>query len=137
VYNFTAEVPSDWNEEDYMPSYATGGTLIAFSPDPLPCNTCSYYYSGYFSIRIFSQTSDPESYALFTQKVQQLGKNPEYKEANLGNKKAVAFANTIATENQGWVYELSLDRDQGNTNIEESEIFQKVASSFTFINLFQ
>ena len=136
TYNFTVEMPEGWNVQDYAAAYGNNGTRVAFSPDPLPCETCSYFYSGHFSIRVFNHQTDPESYAMFAQRVNAIGKNPAYKEALLGTTKAVAFANTITTEQQGWVYELSLDKDQGAKDIMTSKIMQKVASSFAFTNLF-
>lgn len=134
-YHFTLEVPAEWHVEDYAPAYLSGGTLVAFSPDPLPCNTCSYFRNGYFSVRVFNQKSDPEHYALFTQRAQAIGKSKEYLPVQLGQAKGVAFPNGVAAEHQGWVYELTLDTNEGKMQISDSKIFQRAVSSFEFTNL--
>lgn len=135
TFNFTIDVPEGWREQDYVGSYKDGGTLVAFSPDPLPCPTCSYFHNGFFSVRVYSQRSDPVYYADFANRVKSLGKKPGYQGVALDKAQGVAFANTIAVEKNGWVYELSLDRGEGQANIMDSEIFQKAATSFRLTHI--
>jgi hypothetical protein len=130
-YQFTITVPDSWNIVDYTRAHPNGGTLLAFSPDQLPCDTCSYLRNGYFSIRIFNQKTYPEYYAQFAQRPLKVGKDPAYREVMIGNKKGIAFANTVAIEDKGWVYEFALDRNDGKDSYMDSEIFQKVVLSFS------
>lgn len=136
AYYFTIDVPEEWGEQDYSQAYKDGGTLIAFSPDPLPCPTCAYFYNGYYSVRVFSQKSDPGYYADFVNRVRFLsGNKPGYQGVAISGAQGVMFENTIAVEKNGWVYELSLDILQGRAKITDSEIFQKAAASFRFTHV--
>jgi hypothetical protein len=134
-YNFTLEVPESWYEQDYAKAYPDGGTVVAFSPDPLPCATCTYVREGYLSVKVYNQKTHPERYADFLERVKKVGQDPKYVGVALNKKPGVFFANTIAVENQGWVYELTLDADLGDKNALESYIFQRAATSFTFTYL--
>jgi hypothetical protein len=130
-YQFTITVPDKWYIEDYAPAHPSGGTLLAFSPEPLPCNTCSYLHNGYFSIRIFNEKSYPEYYAQYAGRFKKLGKDPAYQEVMVGKLKGLAFNNLVTIEHKGWVLEFSLDRNDGKDNFADSEIFQRVVSSFS------
>jgi hypothetical protein len=130
-YQFSITVPDEWHQEDYTPAHPNGGTLLAFSPDPLPCNTCSYLRNGYFSIRIFNERSFPEYYAQYAQSIKKVGQDPTYREVVVGKKKGIAHANLVTIEHLGWILEFSLDRNDGKDTYSDSEIFQRVVSSFT------
>lgn len=134
-YSFSLEVPMDWNEQEYLPLQPTGGTLIAFSQDTLPCKTCSYFRDGFFSVKVYSEKSDPDFYRDFMQRSQSVGKREGYQGVVLGGKNGVLFGNVAAVENQGWVYEISLDTNDGNGKIIDSQIMQKVLSSLSFTHL--
>jgi hypothetical protein len=135
TYNFTFAVPEGWHEQKFISPDSKEGTLVAFSPDPLPCETCTYFYNGYFSIKIYNQKTDPERYAAFLQRMNAVGKSEEYVGIVLDGAKGVLFGSTLAAENHGWIYELSLDKDQGNGKIVDSQLFKKVLSSFKFTYL--
>jgi hypothetical protein len=134
-YNFTLAVPKNWNEQEYK-AQLNGGAFIAFSPDSLPCETCTYFGDGFFSIRVYNEKSYPELYAEFQKRMKNLGKHADYRGVYLGEKVGVAFANTVAVEHQGWVYEVALDKDDGKADINNSPIFKHVLASFKFTTLF-
>lgn len=131
-YNFAIEVPAKWHEQDYSAFFGNNSALIAFSPKPLPCEMCSYLHDGYFSVRIYNEQTDPELYKIYSEKLE----DPEKNEVEIGSKMGVSFANSVAVENQGWIYELSLDKDEGTAKIADSKIFQRVVSSFRFTSIF-
>jgi hypothetical protein len=135
-YNFSIIYPEGWYHEDYSAFHANGGTLIAFSPEPLPCNTCSYFYDGYFSARIYNEKADPQMYGLFIQKMQKTGKDSNISQVLIDGVGGIASGNTVWIENRGWVYEFSLDKDGGINDFTESKIFQKAVSSLKFTHLF-
>lgn len=134
-YNFAIDVPSDWHEQEIEVPGTEGGLLVAFSPNDLPCKTCSYVYDGFYSIKIYNQQTDPQSYAAFIDRANSVGKKEGYQAINLDGIKGVWFQNTLSAQNHGWVYELSLDKDQGQANITESLIFKKALNSFRFTYL--
>ena len=134
-YNFSITIPSDWNVEDYASLYPSGGTLIAFSPTRLPCKTCTYFRDGYMSIKIYNEKTDPIFYTNFKQRMSNLGKKKEYFQFQIDNKTGVYLANVAAIENQGWVYEISYDKDKGTADAIQSKLFQKILSSFKFTKL--
>lgn len=134
-YNLILNFPADWKYEDYAPAYPNGGTVIAFSPDPLPCNTCSYFQNGYFSVKIYNDKSDPEYFVEFQKRIANLNKDPNYQIVDIKGKKALSYANTVTFEDKGWVYEFSLDKDQGSRKAADSQIFQKVLESVEFTDL--
>lgn len=135
-YNFALDMPADWHVQDYSAFFNNKGTLIAFSPNPLPCETCSYLHDGYFSIRIYNQQTDPQLYDTFQQNVAKVGHDATYRQVTIGSKPALLFGNTVAVANQGWVYEFSLDKDNGNADIMKAAIFQRSLTSFVFTGLF-
>lgn len=134
-FGFILDVPADWYIQDYAAGYPNGGTVVAFSPNPLPCETCAYFRNGYFSIRIYNETTDSGYYKLFLQKQKSAGKSKEYQQAQLGKKPAIASSNAISAEYEGWVYEFALDINEGKSNFMDSPLFMKAASSFTFTGL--
>jgi hypothetical protein len=137
-YNFAMDVPSDWNEQAFSPSQpqeSKGGTQVAFSPNPLPCETCSYFYDGYFSVKVYTQKSDAASYTNFVQKMNNIGKSAEYQGIILDGIKGVMTINTISAENHGYVYEISLDLDKGHGKIADSLVFRHAVNSFKFTYL--
>ena len=134
-YNFSIEVPDGWRVVDYSSLYPSGGTVIAFSPDPLPCKTCTYFRDGFFSIKIYNERTDPIFYTNFKQRMQGLGKKKEYLQFQVDGKTGVYFSNIAAVENQGWVYEFSYDKEKGSGDAVASKIFQHVLSSFKFTKL--
>jgi hypothetical protein len=136
AFNFTMQVPDKWNQQIFETQDSEQGLFIAFSPDTLPCKTCTYYKNGYFSLRIFNEKTNPELYIAFLQRMKDAGKNPDIKPANLGGTPAIFQENFIAVENRGWVYEFTLDKfGETVTGITDSQIFMKVLSSFTFTHL--
>lgn len=134
-YNFTFDFPAGWHQQEYDQPELKGGLFVAFSPDSLPCKTCTYFRSGYFSVKVYNQKTDSESYTAFQQRMANGGKSVDYQLVSLGKAKGVIFANTIAIANQDFVYELSLDTNGGNTKVADSKIFQKVLSTFKFTGL--
>jgi hypothetical protein len=135
TYHFTMNVPADWKQQDYSIHTAAGGIFVVFSPDDLPCGTCSYFNDGYFSIRVYNAKSYPDYYATFQARVKNIGSSAEYQKIDMAGEPGVLYANTLATEHQGWVYELSLDKDKGTAKAQDSKIFAKVFSSFAFTDL--
>jgi hypothetical protein len=132
LYRFSLNIPADWYIQDYQAMHPSGGTMIAMGPEPLPCGDCSYIRNGYLSLRIFNEKTDPEYYALYANRVKLLGRAKEYKQAVIGDKTGIATATTIALEQNGWVYEFTLDKNDGKANIDDSEIFRKIVNSLTF-----
>lgn len=132
TYNFSIQIPAKWNIQDFSSQYPTGGTQIAFSPDMLPCNTCTYFYNGFFSVRIYNQKTSPEFYSAYQERVKNIGQNADYQSVTIAEKPAVMYANTVALENQGWVYEFSLDTHQGKDKVIDSKIFQRAVTSLQF-----
>lgn len=129
-YNFTLEVPEGWVEQDYARNYPNGGTVVAFSPDSLPCATCTYVSEGYFSVRVYNQKTQPDQYEAFIERIKKIGKDPNYKQVALDRKPGVYSGRTISIENERWVYELSVDKP--NIEALESYIFQRAATTFKF-----
>ncbi len=136
TYHFSITVPEKWYIQDYAGATVNGGTLIAFSPDKLPCPTCTYFFNGYFSIKIYNQKTDPGFYALFKERMNASSKDKNYQAIALNKDKGVIASNTLALEHEGWIYEFSLDIDQGKKKISDSKVIQKVISSISFTNLF-
>lgn len=135
-YNFALDMPADWHVQDYSAFFNNKGTLIAFSPTPLPCETCSYLHDGYFSVRIYNQQTDPQLYDIYKQNVAKLGNDANYRQVTIGSKPALLYGNIVTVENQGWLYEFSLDKDDGKADIMKATIFQRALTSFTFTSLF-
>lgn len=136
TYNFSIEVPAGWNRQDYSAFLNNGGTLIAFSPDELPCSTCSYLNSGYFSITIYNQKTDPALYNLFVEKVQKANNGANYPRITLDGKTGLISENTVSIQNGDWVYDITIDKNDGNDPIENSQIMKHVLTSFKFTSLF-
>lgn len=134
-YNFTLTVPSDWKEADYSKTRPGGGTLIAFSPSPLPCDSCTYFHDGYLSVRIYNQKTSPQEYAVYMKASQSVGKSKEYQPVLLDNKKGIFSEHNLFIENNGWVYEFVFDKDNGKAKITESPLFQKIVTSVKFTNI--
>lgn len=132
-FNFTISYPQGWNHQEYKGPY--GATLIAFSPDDLPCSNCTYIHNGFFSIKIFNQKTDQQAYTDYTASKQQVGRNAQYIPVQLDGKPAVVFENTVALEYNGNVFEFVLDTDNGNDKATDSKIFQKAVLSLHFTNL--
>jgi hypothetical protein len=133
-YNFTLEVPANWYQREYTP--ASGGLLVAFSPmNNLPCENCSYVHDGFFSLKIYNNTTDAQAYSQFTTRMGNAGQSTDYRLAQIAGIKGVIFGNTAAIENHGWVYEFSLDNNNGNENATDSQLFQKFATSLKFTYL--
>lgn len=133
-YNFTLSYPTGWNKQVYKDEQKKGLT-VAFSPDILPCETCTYFFSGYYSIKVYNQTTDAEAYAHFRQRLAAIGKVAGYQPVQLDGRQGVFSGNSVAVENNGWVFELSLDKNGGKAAVADSQIFKKVLSSFKFTNL--
>jgi hypothetical protein len=131
-YRTSINIPADWNIQDYAQLHPFGGTLIAFSPAELPCSSCSYIRNGYASLRIFSEKTDPEYYALYLGRIQQLGHNKTYQEIKVGEKTGLLTGNTVAVEHSGWIYELTLDKNDGKATLDDSSIFTQMVNSLTF-----
>jgi hypothetical protein len=134
-YNFSLIYPEKWYKQEYPSKESKGGTFVAFSPEPLPCEDCTYLQDAYFSIKIYNQKTDPEAYAAFLQRGKAIGKVEGYLPARLGNKQGVLFGSIISAENEGWVYEIALEKNEGKTPILDSHILKRVISSFKFTNL--
>ena len=136
-YNFSLEYPQDWNKVDYAPFYHNKGTLIAFSPSPLPCPTCAYLKDGYVSLKIYNNQTSPLDYLDYQKRLQGIKQSKAYAPIQLNGSPGVFYSNTAAVENNGWVYEFSLDRDKGTNsqNPLESKIFTHFLLSFKFTNL--
>lgn len=135
TYLFTINIPDGWNFQDYKDNFPKGGTLLAFSPDTLPCSTCSYVHDGFFSIKIYNNEVDPTSYANFQSKIKNVGKDPQTLGVYVDQKVGVLIGNTISVENQGWVYEISYDVENGEAKPFDSKLFQQIMSSFRFTGL--
>lgn len=135
LYNFTVNVPDNWKEQEYSSSQPNGGFVVAFSPDELPCKTCTYFRNGFYSIKLFNQKSDPDYYKDFATRLANVGKSKDLQGVFLGKYKGVISGNSIAFDHSDWVYELSLDVKDGTLGINDSKIFQKVISSFHFSEL--
>lgn len=133
TYNFTIDVPDGWNQQEITPP--SGGLIVAFSPNALPCKTCTYVHEGYYSVRIFNNTTDQQAYADFTSKMQAIGKSKEILPIKLNNVTGFLLGNIAAVQNHGWVYEVVLDTNNGNDKALDSQLFQKAASSLAFTYL--
>lgn len=135
TYNFSLEVPADWHEQEYPQASPNGGFIIAFSPNDLPCKTCTYFRNGFYSIRLFNQKSDPDYYKDFASRLANAGKSKELQGVQLGKYKGVISLNTVAFDHEDWVYELSLDAKDGTLSVNDSKIFQHAVTTFRFNEL--
>lgn len=133
-YLFSISVPDGWNIQDYSKAHPQGGTVVAFSPQQLPCDSCTYFQNGYFSIKIYNQKTYPEQYALFLQKMNSIGKKEGFKGIVLGKEKAVLFQEGAAVANHGWVYEFILD-NKNYKNATDSKVFLMALTSLAFTGL--
>jgi len=136
-YRFSLEYPKDWYKVDYAPFFQNNGTLIAFSPSPLPCQTCSYLKDGYISLKIYNQKTAPKDYADYKTRLEGVKQSKDYIAIQLNGRPGVLYGNLAAVEDNGWVYEFSLDKNKG-TNTENplnSKIFTHVLTSFKFTDL--
>lgn len=132
-YNFTMSIPDGWQQQEYkLPS---GVFIVAFSPTQLPCATCTYVHEGYMSVKVFSQTTDPQAYKTFTESLQSIGKVKGYIPAQLNNIRGVLYGNTVEVENHNLVYQVTLDENNGTMDVLSSQTFQKAASSLQFTYL--
>jgi hypothetical protein len=135
TYNFSVNVPRDWKEQEYPSPQPNGGFMVAFSPTELPCKTCTYFRNGFYSIKLFNQKSDPDYYKDFTTRLANIGKVKDLQGVQLGKYKGVISGNTVAFDHIDWVYELSLDANNGSLGVTDSKIFQQVLTSFHFTEL--
>jgi len=135
AYNFTINVPTQWSEQTYPNFQPDGGIFIAFSPDKLPCATCTYVHDGYLSIRVYNQKTNAQIYADYLQRIHNVGKMKEYQQVKLPVGTGVLFGNTIAVEHHGWIYEFSLDAQKGNADFTKAKLFQKIVLSLAFTDL--
>lgn len=135
TYNFSIDYPSGWQTQEYPSPQPGGGFMVAFSPDRLPCNTCTYFRNGYYSVRIYNQKSDPDYYKDFQSRMANVGKAAGYQGAMIGKYKGVLTDNTAAFDHGDWVIEANLDKNDGNLKISDSKIFQHVLSSLRFTEL--
>ena len=131
--NFTLTVPDGWNQQTYKGPY--GATIIGFGPNKLPCADCTYVHDGFFSIKIFNQTTDTQAYEDFTDRQKAASQDPKYQAIQIQGKPGLMYGNIVDIPNNNLVYELSLDTDNGNDTVMSSKIFQKVAGSLQFTNL--
>ncbi|MGE5042389.1 MAG: hypothetical protein ACM3IJ_05820 [Candidatus Levyibacteriota bacterium] len=134
-YLFDLQIPNGWISQDFSPQFQKGGTLFAFSPTSLPCPNCTYVHDGFFSLKIYNKTTDPEAYQKFDGLMKAIGKGPQG--VMIDGRTGVLTDNMVAVENtdQGWVYEFDLDTNNGNTKALDSRIFQRAVSSFKFTGL--
>ena len=132
-YNFTINYPDGWNQQEFtLPS---GGFLVAFSPTSLPCATCTYVHEGYYSVKVYNQTTDPKTYADYAAAKQTLGKSKDVIAIHMGGIQGILYGNTAAVENHNWIYAVTLDSNNGTDNALSSQLFQKAASSLQFTYL--
>lgn len=134
-YHFLTQIPEGWKKQIYPQPDQKKGLLIAFSPDPLPCESCSYYQDGYFSIKIYNEKTNKEDYANYLQRVAGIGKTNEVQQILVDGQKAIFSGNSITVEHTGWIYELNFDKDKGTAKVTDSPIFLKFLSSFKFTDL--
>ena len=136
TYFISFDFPAGWHAQDYSSFYNTGGSLVAFSPGELPCGTCSYLNNGYFSLRVYNAQTDPNFYTLYLNKTKKVEEDRNYKKVSIDSKVGILFGNTVSIENEGWVFDLTLDKNNGNDAIENSPVMKHVISSFKFTKLF-
>lgn len=134
-YNFSVDVPSNWQEQEYPSPMPSGTFLVAFGPEKLPCKTCTYFRNGYYSVKIYNQTSDPDYFKDFEGRMANVGKSREFIGIQLGDYKGVINGNTVAFDHKDWVYELNLDASNASMKITDSQIFQRAINSFKFTGL--
>ena len=127
-HEFRIQYPSGWQTQEY-PSQ-TGSMRIAFSPDQLPCGTCSYNQNGYFSILIYNTDTDPLLYSTFMERMGKVGKVAGYIPITILDSQGVFSENSAAFEYKGWVYDFVFDAHKSTLHPAESKIFQKALSSF-------
>jgi hypothetical protein len=132
-FNFTLTVPDGWNQQTYKGPY--GATIVAFSPNNLPCGDCSYVHDGFFSVKIFNQTTDQQAYKDFTDRQKAASQDPKYQAIQIQGKPGLMYGNIVDIPNNNFIYEVSLDTDNGNDTVMSSKIFQKIAGSLQFTNL--
>jgi hypothetical protein len=134
-YNFSVDVPSEWKEQGYPAPLPSGSFLVAFGPDKLPCRTCTYFRNGYYSVKIYNQTTDPDYFKDFEGRMANVGKSKDFIGLTLGEYKGVLNGNTVAFDHKDWIYELNLDANNGSMSINDSKIFQRAVNSFKFTGL--
>lgn len=132
-YNFTINVPEGWNQQEFP--LPIGGFLVAFSPNALPCATCTYVHEGYYSVKVYNQTTDPKAYTDYTAAKQTLGKSKDVIPIHMGGLSGILYGNTAVVENHNWIYAVTLDNDNGTDSALSSQLFQKAASSLQFTYL--
>lgn len=135
-YSFSIDVPLGWNSEDYSAFFNNGSTLIAFSPTQLPCATCSYVHDGFFSIRIYNKQTEPLLYTTYEQNFKKSENSKEYQRITVDGKPGFIFANTATVTTKEWIYEFSLDKNNGTEKVLDSKIFQRAVSSLRSTKLF-
>jgi len=133
-YHFSITYPEKWYVQDFQELHPAGGTLIAFGPDELPCGNCSYNRNGYLSLKVYNEKTDPELYAFYTMRVKAIGKSKDYRQVSFNNLQGVATDTTVTLEHNGWVYEFTLDKNNGSAKVDTAPIFQKIVSSLSFAN---
>ena len=133
TYNFTIDAPTGWNQQEFTP--ATGNFIVAFSPNTLPCATCTYVHDGYFSVIVYTQQTDPQRYKAYTQNMQNAGKDKNIIPVTLEGIHGILVGNEISIPNHGYIYELSLDTNDGNDSALKSDIFKHAANTFHFTYL--
>lgn len=135
TYQFSINYPSDWKKQEYKSSGQNGGMTIAFSPDTLPCANCTYVHEGYYSIRVYNQSSDPILYGNYQDIVKNLQNSKTDRKLTLDGVDAILHGDALFLSHNGWIYQLSFDRPSGSTTITTSKIFLTAVRSFTFTNL--
>jgi hypothetical protein len=63
------------------------------------------------------------------------GKSKDFQSVQIGQWKGVMYANSIAFDHGDFVYEITLDTNEGNTKVGESKLFQHALSTFKFTGL--
>lgn len=135
TYNFSIDVPENWNQQEYPSPPPGGGFLVAFGPDKLHCSTCTYFHNGYYSVRIYNATTDPDYYKDFQARMSNIGKKEGFAGIQLGENKGVLSDNTLAIEHLNNVYEIGLDINAGQSKVNDSKIFQHAVTTFKFTGL--
>lgn len=133
-YQFSLDIPEGWHKQEYNVEPPYGGTIIAFSPNSLPCGTCSYIRDGFFSIRIYDQNSAPGDFALFAQRYKS-NDAKDFRKINIAGGVGILTASAISATHENKIFEMSLDNYNKEANISTSQIFSKFVFSLTFTDL--
>lgn len=132
-YNFTIAFPDGWKQQEF--TLPTGGFLVAFSPNALPCSSCTYIHEGYYSVKVYNQSTDPKLFADYSAAKQSLGKSKDVLPIHMGGLSGILYGNSAVVENHNWIYAVTLDNNNGTDSPLSSQLFQKAASSLQFTYL--